>query len=153
MDERTSRLKELMAKAGINYYERVRIVADLLNDRAWLRITFNGDAYEAAQWLESEFLHDITAVISVWELLQIYRRFPDVTDWGKRKYRLKELWDEARPREPRRTAVKEKNAKAARPLTDQERLAQAKHELEQLEAKVEKLRAFIRELEAKVSVA
>jgi predicted RNase H-like nuclease (RuvC/YqgF family) len=70
----------------------------LLDDKDWLWAEYAGDQYKAADGLGMEFLHDINCTFSVWDLLQIYRKFPDEKTWKDKKYQLDLLFEASRPR-------------------------------------------------------
>jgi hypothetical protein len=106
------RLKSLANHAGRNYYERVKIATTLLDDHEWVESAYKGDAYRAAESLEHEFFHDLCSARSIWELITIFRKFPERAQWEQRKWNLTVLAAACKPdREelntPRRIKVAE----------------------------------------------
>jgi hypothetical protein len=97
------RLKELSGQAGQNYYERIKLVTALLDDKSWLTSSHKGDAYRAAELLEHEFFHDLCNARSIWELIGVYRKFPDAKDWEARHWNLTTLIIACKTKEPKAT--------------------------------------------------
>lgn len=165
------RLKTLVASAGENYYERISLAAELLADRHWLETEHRGNDIEAAQALEDEYFHDLCGVMGLWGLLQIYRRYPNQSDWKKFKYNLRKMYESLKPepsgREPyRRATVAELDAARGQAKAleatlkhEQKKVVEAVSEVEALRQKVvklqrenERLKGRIEELERIIDV-
>jgi hypothetical protein len=73
-------------------------VAELLANREWIDGDFRGDEIKAATYLETEFLYELSGAMSVWDLLQIYRKFPDKKVWDANKFNLGKLLELATPK-------------------------------------------------------
>lgn len=82
------RLRDLISEAGHNYYERIKLASEILTDAVWVTETYNGDQFKAAEMLESQFFHDLCGVLSIFELMHIYQKFPAEADWKRHKYNL-----------------------------------------------------------------
>lgn len=146
-------LKRLAGEAGANYYRRIEAVDQLLQNREWIDLSFKGDDYKAAEILEEEYLHDLSGSLTVWQLLTIYRKFPNESDWQKHKYNLRALSALCKPEQKRtvtRTTVKVAEFEAA-----QQRAKEAQYRAKQLEknlsdrdAELESLRRRVVQLEA-----
>ncbi len=90
--EKLVRLKTLIEEAGKNYYERIKLACEVLADEAWVSESFGGDQFAAAEMLEG-FFHDLCGMLSIFELMHIYQKFPDAIDWKKHKWNLRTLHD------------------------------------------------------------
>lgn len=156
-----ARLKSLLGEAGRNYYERIKIAESLLTDRQWVASEHGGDDYKAAEVLEDEYFHDLCGLMGLWDLLHIYRRFPELKDWEANGFHLRKMFDqlkaEHRPvRTERRTArvadlerleAEKKDAecqlkKVKADLKAKDEVVQSKDErIAELESRVKKLEA------------
>jgi len=92
-----ARLATLSEDAGTNYYERIQLADQLMQDRNWLATNFKSDDYAAAEMLETKYFHDLSGSMTVWMLLHIYRKFPNQADWKAQKYHLRTLYAMCKP--------------------------------------------------------
>lgn len=92
-----ARLGDLIATAGANYYERIQIADTLIQDKEWLLAEFKGDDYKAAEVLEEQYFHDLSGSLTIWQLMHVYRKFPNEADWRKHKYNLRKLFELTKP--------------------------------------------------------
>lgn len=146
------KLRELADQAGNNYYQRVKIIDQLLNDRQWVSESFCGDDYKAAQSLETDYLHDLSGSITVWQLVGIYRKFPNESGWKQHNYNLRTLLEKSKP-EPEKRGTRS-SVKMAQFLAVQTRLKDSEFRVKQFEKEVvakeselEKLRKRVAQLE------
>ncbi len=91
--EKLNRLKILVHEAGNNCYERIKLASEILADQEWVLEAFRGDTFKAADMLETSFFHDLCGMLSIYELMHIYQKFPDKTEWQKHKWNLRVLHD------------------------------------------------------------
>ena len=115
-----ARLKELSDDAGVNYYERISIADSLMQDREWLKTSFKSDDYAAAEYLQDTFFHDLSGSMTIWMLLQIYRKFPNKTDWKNEGYNLRTLYAKCKPPIEKKTG----GTRVAIKVADHEKLIQ-----------------------------
>lgn len=146
------RLKKLAGEAGNNYYQRVGIVDQLVQDREWIYQSFKGDDYKAAQYLEDEYLHDLSQAMTVWQLLTIYRKFPEEADWQKHNYNLRVLLSKCKsdsaPQSKRRVVkVAEFEAVVQKEKDTAFRLRQVTKAKDDAESELETLRKRVAKLE------
>jgi chaperonin cofactor prefoldin len=87
------RLGELIRGAGENYYERIQIADTLLKDKEWVEAHYSGDAFRGADHLEECYFHDLCGMMTIWDLMQIYRKFPKKDEWVKHKYNLRKMFE------------------------------------------------------------
>ena len=111
-----ARLKQLAGEAGERAYERVRLAAALLKDKAWLgEPQFEGDEWKAREHLEQDFFGDLCGSVPLARLLAIYEQFPNVEDWRSARFNLmamsamlkKKEGEEREGHGPRRATLKE----------------------------------------------
>ena len=145
------RLKELINDAGRNYYERVKIADQLLSNKVWMESAYGGDDYKDAEMLEREYFHDLSGSMSIFELLQIYRKFNNEGDWKKHNYNLKVLYAQCKKVESSRsrTTVKLADFEAVQAEAAEFKFKYKENE-KQLKIKmscIEKLEERVRELE------
>ena len=105
-----ARLKSLSNEAGSNHYERIGLVDRLLNDEQWLKSNWNGDDYKAAEALEENYFQDLSGSMTIFQLLQIFRRFPNLKDWVDRKYNLRSLLEACVANKPGKRAGRLRSA-------------------------------------------
>ncbi len=86
-------LASLMRASGQNYYRRIQIADQILQNKDWVLESFRGDPHKAADVLEEKYFHDLCGVVSIWDLMQIYRRFPEEKDWESYGYNLRVMLD------------------------------------------------------------
>src|ERR1035438_4251480 len=86
-----ARLRVLIGQAGSNYFERISIASDLLDNQEWLLVAYQGDAFDAANMLEKLYFHDLCGAMTIWEILHIYQKFPTEKKWEAHKYNLKKM--------------------------------------------------------------
>lgn len=108
-----TQLKALAGQAGRNYFERIRIAEALLSDKHWLAAEHGGDDYRAAEVLEAEFFHDVCGMMGLFDLLHIYRRFPNVADWEKNGFRLREMYAQLKAEQRPAATTERRTAKVA----------------------------------------
>lgn len=151
--EMLARLKELADQAGRNYYERIKLADSLLQDRAWLQASFASDDYKAAEYLEAECFHDLSGSMTVWQLLHIYRKFPDESEWRKRKWNLRTLYDLCKPKAEGKGS-KRRAIKVAEYEALEQRHKEAEYRVKQLgkenaakDSQLESLQRRVRDLE------
>lgn len=130
-----ARLQELSEQSGKNYYERIHIADTLLQDREWLKTEFVGDDYKAAESLEAKYFHDLSGSMTVWMLLQIYRRFPNEKDWQKCSYNLRTLYGMCKP--AKQTGRTRAAVKVAEFEKVQEKAKEATYRMQQAEKQVQ----------------
>ncbi len=94
--EQLARLHALVGEAGHNYYERIALAAALLGNQGWLDSSYQGDAYRAAEMLETKYFHDLCGAMSVWDFLRIYQFFPRENDWQAHGYNLRAMHDKCK---------------------------------------------------------
>lgn len=102
-----AQLQELIDSAGSNYFKRTNIANELMQDREWIASNFDGDDYKAATVLEVKYFHDLSGSMTIWMLLQIYRKFPEESAWKAMKYNLRALYVKCKiiPSEPKTHTV------------------------------------------------
>ena len=169
--EHLKELERLIGEAGKNYYERTSHISALLEDANWVRSSFSGDDYKAAETLESKYLHDLSGTVSVFQLLTIFRRFPNEKDWKAEGYHIRKLLQKCKP-EPTesrgsRTSIKvsdyeavvqqsKENLHKAKALEKQlvtatESVESLKKQNEKFRMEIERLKGRIEELESILS--
>lgn len=87
------RLRDLSTQAGENYYERIQIADTLLKDKEWIAIHYSGNAFRAADHMQECYFHDLCGLMTIWDLMQVYRKFPKKDDWIKHKYNLRKMYE------------------------------------------------------------
>ncbi len=133
------RLRALTGEAGHNYFVRISLVHALLQNAAWLQSEHGGDSYRAAEALEDNYFHDVCGAVTLWQLLQIYQRFPAEADWQKHGYHIGKMLEACKPAQEEapckttRTVVKKAEMEAV-----QNRAAEAES---QLKARVKEIKA------------
>ena len=148
-----AKLAELIELAGANYYQRISIANELMQDKEWIGRDFKGDDYKAAEMLEVKYFHDLSGSMTIWMLLQIFRKYPDESTWQANKYNLRSLYAKCKP------APSERQAPVRVKLADFERVEQEakeakfvvqklKKEVSQKETEVEQLRKRVGQLES-----
>ena len=160
-----AKLQELSLQAGSNYFERISIANQLHQDREWIDQNFRGDDYGAMEALEIKYFHDLSGSMTIWMLLQIYRKFPDEKQWKDMKYNLRALYAKCKPETEHRTQtrvkmadfqrieqenqeVKYQNKQLVKKVADREtELDKAQKRIQQLEAEVLRLKGRIDSLE------
>lgn len=98
------RLRDLSNKAGENYYERIEIADTLLKDKEWVKLHYSGDAFRAADHLQECYFHDLCGLLTIWDLMHIYRKFPKKDDWVKHKYNLRKMNELIKVKQPANTS-------------------------------------------------
>lgn len=132
-------LKRLIGEAGRNYYQRVENAVALLDDIQWIEAEYNGDKYKAAESLQSEFFHDIIGALSIWDLLQIFRKFPNESQWRGHQWNLTYLYQASIPRQ-------DKNFKS-KPLIKTSEHKEVKKQLEEKTQQVVNLQRMVKSKE------
>ena len=147
--QRLARLGDLINQAGINYYERIQHCYAILRDSVWIDAEFKGDEYAAAQMLGDKYLHDLSGAMTIWNLMQIYQRFPEIQDWQKAKYNLRVLYEACKP------APKPKVERRAVTLADHEAMCQelreAEWEVKDKTKKIQEYKSRVQELEEELT--
>lgn len=129
-----AKLQELSTAAGANYFERISIANQLMQDREWLEREFKGEDYKAATVLEVKYFHDLSGSMTIWMLLQIYRKFPIEKQWQDLKYNLRALYEKCKPETEHRTQTRVKVANYQMVVQENK---EVKFHNKQLEKKVE----------------
>lgn len=101
-----AQLRNLHGKAGPLVFERASVAAKLLADAQWIAAEHGGDESKARDVLEDDYFGDIGLTLG--QLLQVHRAFPDVTQWRVHKFSLSRLW--AAYQETKQTEKKESKA-------------------------------------------
>ncbi len=92
-----AKLAELTDLAGANYYQRISIANELMQDREWIVAECKGDDYHAAAILETKYFHDLSGSMTIWMLLTIFRKYPEESSWKAAKYNLRHLYSKCKP--------------------------------------------------------
>ena len=87
-----ARLGDMAKEAGPKAFERVALAALVLQDREWVFAAHGGSESLAREYLEAEFFGDLCGAVTLDQLLEIHRTFPDQQRWAEHKYNLPRLW-------------------------------------------------------------
>lgn len=105
-----AQLQELINAAGSNYFKRISIANELMQDREWIASNFGDDDYKAATVLEVKYFHDLSGSMTIWMLLQVFRKFPEESAWRTAKYNLRTLYAKCKPPAGHKTRTSIKQA-------------------------------------------
>lgn len=147
-----ARLQALTDAAGTNYYERISIAYQLMQDKTWLLSQFGGDDYKGDEFLEARYFHDLSGSMTIWMLLTIYHKFPGEDAWKKAKYNLRTLYAQCKPPPAEKNQSRRKVKVAEFERVQQEakearfEVKQVKKELETKEDELTKLRREVQQL-------
>lgn len=95
-----AQLRTLRDQAGTRHYERVALASQLLRDAEWVEDpSGGGDENTALDRIEAEYFGDLCGIVSLTNLLDLHRHYPDVADWQRHRFDLKKMWAECRARE------------------------------------------------------
>ncbi len=83
-----ARLKVLADQAGNAHFERARLAAAVLDDRTYLAANYHGDEGKCLDDLTKSYFKDVAGLMSISELIAIYREFPDESVWKTELYDL-----------------------------------------------------------------
>lgn len=144
-------LDQLMAAATTNYYQRIALADQLLQDKQWILSEFAGNAHRAGAVLEKRYFHDLSGTLSIWNLLLIYRRFPTEEEWSKCNYNLRLLYELCKPPAQKRTPQQRISKVAFEKAIQEAKEAQAAYrklqkDYQQLEKENQQLRRQLDEL-------
>ncbi len=158
-----ARLRTLMESAGHNYFERISIAKDLLANSEWIQSEHGGNPYHAAEALSSKYFHDISGLMSMWDMLKVVTKFPEEVQWKQHSYNLQDMLELCKPvadpnLKPRTTikvaeyeAVKDKAAELeSRVKQDATRIRQKDREIEALKTRVDVLEEENAQLKGRV---
>jgi uncharacterized coiled-coil protein SlyX len=140
--QKLARLKELATGAAENYFERIALAHELLLDKLWIDAEHGGDANQAADILEEQYFHDLCGLLSVWNLIHVYQKFPTLEQWRRHKYNLRVMYDKCR------ADTASKKPAAAKPKTPVEKKVEELREtVTTKDAEIRELRKQIGELQ------
>lgn len=148
-----ARLSELAKAAGHNYYERISIANQLLEDKEWIGREFKGDDYKAATVLEVKYFHDLSGSMTIWMLLQIYRKFNKEKTWEDANYNLRALYARCKPETTKGSGTRSTVRIAEFEKVQQEaqearfHVNKLKKEVNDKESELEQLRKMVAKLE------
>lgn len=166
-------LKRLIGEAGKNYYARISHAIALLDDKNWIVESYAGDQYKAAESIENQFFYDLCGTWSIFQLLQIYRKYPTEKQWKEKNYNIGILYETSLPRREKnfvsKPLIKTSDYKAIKDKLEEkttevinirkvlkskdEIIADLKQQIEKLQSEVIRLRAKNAELSTKYSQA
>jgi hypothetical protein len=89
--EKVAQLRTMLGQAGELAYKRIKLAKEVIEDKAWLIVHFNGDEFRAAEVLERDYFGDLCGAINFWRLMKIIEEFPKIDDWRKYKFNLTEM--------------------------------------------------------------
>lgn len=113
-------LKEQIAKASTNIYERVVTAAEILADVDWVARTHEGSESMARATLAADYFHDMFNGPQMFDqLLEIYHEFPKRQQWAQHKFNLTRLWAAV---EEKRAANREKGTRDSCTVAERDRL-------------------------------
>jgi hypothetical protein len=95
------KLLNLRDTSGQQHFDRVTLAAQLLQDQDWVEDEAGGGGNEniALNRIEVECFGDICGVVSLVNLLELHRHYPNVADWKRHKFDLKKMWAEWRSKQ------------------------------------------------------
>lgn len=125
-----NRLRELAGKAGENIYERCQLATALLDDHDWIAAEHGGSQSKAMDWLEEDFFADLSGSFPLGRLLQIFRHFPNIAQWKKRKFHLRDLLADMLEEQNNEPGAKERRERRTVTLREYEQLSNEKNDLE-----------------------
>ena len=131
-----NRLRALSDQACGNVYERCAIAAKLLHDPDFVGDQFHGDGDKALLTLQAHYFKD--TALRLEELLALYNRYPDESEWRRQKYDLRRMLALLRSSRSRRATCERATMAMVRAL--RERVATLEAENRRLRAELHKLR-------------
>lgn len=87
-NEKILQLRQWIGEAGEMHYKRIKLAKEVISDKHWIAISFNGDDLKAGDALEKEYFGDLCGAISFWRLLKIIDEYPTIEEWRKFKFNL-----------------------------------------------------------------
>ena len=101
-------LLQLRNESGKKHYQRIKLAAQLLQDKEWVESPTGGggDENKAIDRLELDCFGDIVGTIGLPEMLDVFTHIPNEKDWEKNKYNLKKMWADWKSKQPGKASKK-----------------------------------------------
>lgn len=94
-------LRSLLNAAGDKHYQRIKLADQLLKDKAWVRSPEwgGGDEDKAIDLLERTCFADLCGLITLPQLLDILHHIPDIREWQRCRFNLRQMWADWRAKQ------------------------------------------------------
>lgn len=92
--EMYAELVNLRNQAGQNIYQRLKIADQLLSNKDWVEdeTQGGGDISKACDRLEQDCFADLCGVLSLPQMLEIYKHYKSEKTWRDNKYNLRKMY-------------------------------------------------------------
>lgn len=97
--QKLARLKSLNRDDLENFFERLKLAAEVMQDHEWIAATFDGDDLKAMDYLAANAFSLVSGIYTVGELVATYKAFPHKLQWdeyGCDLHAMVGLWRETR---------------------------------------------------------
>lgn len=141
-----AKLKRLAADARTNLYERIKLAAEVLEDRDWVAQSFDGDLAKAEEAVGQDYFSDVGRMYTLGTLLSVLKRFPKEAQWVEYRHDIHALvavWESEHQPEEKTPSITRKRATVAELEAAEKRIAELERELTRLRAENESLRQQI----------
>ncbi len=93
LKEKFSRLQVLSNEAGPALFERIKIASEIMSDTGYIEARYANDEEACSEELGRKYFLDLAGLMSVWQLVEVFRAFPNEEIWKEDSYNLKVLRD------------------------------------------------------------
>lgn len=104
--QKLARLKQLNRDDLQNWFERLRLAAEVMEDHEWIAASFDGSDVKAMDYLATNAFALVSGIYTVGELIATYKKFPQRAQWDEYScdlHTMVGLWRDSRkaPLEPK----------------------------------------------------
>lgn len=140
--QKLAELKSLALDAKSNLYHRIKLAVEILGDRQYVDSTHGGSEVKAMDYLQAEGFPFVEKTVG--QLVAIYNRFPDKSQWDDRNFNLQVMWDEIT------LEKKKRGGQTAERVSWKDKYSELEEENEILKAKLSASERRIAELEGEL---